>query len=394
VGQSGASGGLSILYLSWRDWQNPEAGGAEIFLDRTSHFLVERGHRVTVLASGFPGAAPVTMDGGVRVLRLGRRYSVFARAAAHLLRRGHRYDVIVDVQNGVPFWSPLLTRTPVVNLVHHVHREQWASVFPWALARLGWWLESRVAPRVYRRSRYLTVSEATREELALLGVDRTRMTIVHSGNDQPDDMARYVALPRSPHPSLVSLGRLVPHKQVELAIDVVRELRPRFPELRLHVVGDGYWMPSLVEYAEASGLADHVTFHGYVDDAAKQYLLATAWVAVLPSIKEGWGLTILEAALHETPTVAFRSAGGPQDSVRDGETGLLADNYAEFRDAVAALLDDHARRDDIGKKARAFAETFDWSTAGRAVAELLEDTAATRGSQETDPLREGGRAVF
>jgi glycosyltransferase involved in cell wall biosynthesis len=387
VGKSGPGGGLSILYLSWRDWHNPEAGGSETFIERTSHLLVSRGHRVTVLASGFAGAAPVTVEGGVRVLRLGRRYSVFARAAVHLLRRGHRYDVIVDVQNGVPFWSPLLTRTPVVHLVHHVHREQWGSVFPWPLARLGWWLESRVAPRVYRRSRYLTVSEATKDELASLGVDRTSMTIIHSGNDQPDDMARYVALPRTPHPSIVSLGRLVPHKQVELAIDVVRELRPSFPDLHLHVAGDGYWMPKLVEYTAASGLTDHVTFHGFVDDVAKQTLLATSWVAVMPSIKEGWGLTILEAALHETPTVAFRFAGGPQDSVRDHETGLLADDYAEFRDAVAALLADHARRNDMGKKARAFAETFDWSTAGQAVGELLEDTAATRGRQETDPPR-------
>ena len=121
-----------------------------------------------------------------------------------------------------------------------------------------------------------------------------------------------------------------------------------------------------------------MTFHGFVDDAAKQSLLATSWVAAMPSIKEGWGLTILEAALHETPTVAFRFAGGPQDSVRDDETGLLADDYEEFRDAVAALLADHARRNDMGKKARAFAETFDWSATGRAVGELLEDTARSR----------------
>lgn len=375
MGQVRPKDGLSVLYLSWRDWENPEAGGSETFVERTSRVLVERGHEVTVLASGFAGASPETSEGGVRVLRLGGRFSVFAKAAAYLLRRGRRYDVILDVQNGVPFWSPLLTRTPVVNLVHHVHREQWSSVFSGPLARLGWWLESRMAPKVYRRCRYLTVSEATRDDLADLGVDPSRVTIVHSGNDEPEGMARFAALPRTPEPSLVSLGRLVPHKQVELAIDVVRDLRPTFPGLQLHVAGDGYWMSRLIEHAEKAGLADHVSFHGFVDDETKNWLLATSWVTVMPSVKEGWGLTILEAGLHETPTVAFRFAGGPRDSVRDGETGLLADNYGEFRDAVATLLADQVRRNRMGKDARAFAETFSWAATGRAVSEILEEVA-------------------
>lgn len=372
----GPKGGLSVLYLSWRDWKNPEAGGSETFVERTSRLLVEDGHTVTVLACGFPGSPTVEMDGGVRIIRLGGRYSVFARAAAHLLRRGRRYDVIVDVQNGVPFWSPLFTRTPAINLVHHVHREQWTSVFPGPLARLGWWLESRVAPRVYRRNSYLTVSQATSDELAGLGVDPARMTIVHSGNDQPGDMARYVAMPRSAAPSLVSLSRLVPHKQVELTIDVVRDLSPAFPDIHLHVAGDGYWMPNLVRHAEESGVADHVTFHGFVDDDAKQSLLATAWVTVMPSIKEGWGLTIMESALHETPTVAFRFAGGPRDSIQDGETGVLADDYEGFRDAVEMLFTDHAQRHRMGKAARAYAETFNWADTGTEVAVVLERVAA------------------
>jgi glycosyltransferase involved in cell wall biosynthesis len=376
VRRKGPKDGLSVLYLSWRDWENPEAGGSEIFVERTSRLLAEDGHQVTVLACGFPGGESSKMDEGVRILRLGGRYTVFAGAAAHLVRHGRRYDVIVDVQNGVPFWSPLFTRTPAINLVHHVHREQWSSVFPGPLARFGWWLESRVAPRVYRRNRYLTVSDATSEDLAGLGVDPARMTIVHSGNDQPEDMGRFMALPRSAQPSLVSLGRLVPHKQVEMAIDVVRDLRPSFPDIRLHIAGDGYWMPNLVRHAEESGVADNVTFHGFVDDETKQWLLATAWVTVMPSIKEGWGLTIMESALHETPTVAFRFAGGPRDSIRDGETGLLADDYPGFRDAVAALLADHAQRNRMGKDARAYAETFNWTDTGRAVAELLHQTAA------------------
>jgi glycosyltransferase involved in cell wall biosynthesis len=191
-------------------------------------------------------------------------------------------------------------------------------------------------------------------------------------------MGRFAALARSSSPTLVSLGRLVPHKQVEMAIDVVRDLRPSFPDIHLHIAGDGYWKPDLVRHAETSGVADHVTFHGFVDDETKQRLLATSWVTVMPSIKEGWGLTIMESALHETPTVAFRFAGGPRDSIRDGETGLLADDYPGLRDAVAGLLADQARRNRMGKDARAYAETFSWTDTGRAVADLLELEVADR----------------
>lgn len=370
--------GLSILYLSWRDWEDPEAGGSEIFVNRTARLLTEAGHKVTVLASGFPAAARQIDRDGVRVLRRGGRFSVFLWAAVFIVRRSRSFDLILDVQNGVPFWSPLFTRKPVVNLVHHVHREQWGSVFGPILARVGWWLESRVAPRVYRRCRYIAVSEATRNDLGKLGVEKERVSLVHSGNDEPAGMADYAALARTREPSLVALGRLVPHKQVELAIDVVRDLEDRFPGLRLHIAGDGYWSGPLMEHAVAVGAANLVTFHGFVDDDTKNRLFATSWVTVMPSVKEGWGLTILEAALHETPTVAFRFAGGPTESILDGETGLLADTYEEFREAVADLLADHTRRNLMGKDARAYAEKFNWKTTGQELERILGDTVLAR----------------
>jgi glycosyltransferase involved in cell wall biosynthesis len=367
---------LSILYMSWRDWENPEAGGSETFVERTARILTAHGHKVTVLTSRYPGAEKAARRDNVDLIRRGGRFGVFLHGLLYVLRHGHKYDVILDVQNGVPFWTPLVTRTPVVNLVHHVHREQWESVFGPVLARFGWWLESRVAPRVYRSCRYLTVSQATRAELATLGVQAHRVSIIYSGNDEPPRMAQYAAMSRSDVPSLVVLGRLVPHKQVELAIDVVKDLRSRFPDLRLHIAGDGYWRPRLVEHARLVGVEDRVTFHGFVDEAAKHSLLATSWVTVMPSVKEGWGLTILEAGLHETPTVAFRFAGGPTESIRDCETGLLTDSYDEFRTAVALLLEDTTLRDRMGKDARVYAESFNWEATGCALERVLSETSA------------------
>lgn len=356
---------LRVLYLSWRDRDNPEAGGAETFTDRTGEVMVARGHRVTLLTSSFPGAEPETEHGGVRVLRRGNRFTCYLHGLAHVARHRGDYDVIVDVQNGVPFWAPLAAKVPVVNVVHHVHRDQWRVVFGRVGGAIGWFVESRVAPVVYRRSRYVTVSQATRSDLATLGIPPERVDLVYSGNDHPPALESYAREPRSKQPSITVVGRLVPHKQVEIAIDVVADLQEQQPELTLDVVGAGYWLEELQAYAERRGVAGRVHFHGFVDEHTKHTLLARSWVLLMPSHKEGWGLTIVEAGLHGTPSVAFSFAGGVTESIVDDETGLLADDVAQMTTHVAGLLSDERLRAKYGENARRHARSFSWENTTR-----------------------------
>ena len=277
---------LRVLLLNWRDSGHPEGGGAESFCERVASGLATLGHEVTVRCARYPGAAADEIVDGVAYVRRGGRFTVYPRAALALARRRRGYDVVLDVQNGMPFWAPLFTRALVVNVTHHLHREQWTAVFGGTLGRVGWWLESRLAPRVYRRCRYLTVSAATRADLVAVGVDAARVGVVYSGLDAPVLPVDAAGWPRSPQPSVVVLGRLVPHKRVELAIDAVAAL----PGATLTVVGHGYWEPQLRAYAERLGVGDAVTFTGFVDDVTKHRLLAAAWVHALPSVKEGWSL--------------------------------------------------------------------------------------------------------
>jgi glycosyltransferase involved in cell wall biosynthesis len=365
---------VRILVLTWRDAGHPEAGGSETFVERVTTRLVELGHDVTLFTAAYPGGAPTERSAGRVQLRQGGRYGVYPRAAWHLLRNRRAYDVVLDIQNGVPFWSPLWTRRPVVAVVHHVHREQWPEVFGPVRARLGWWLESWLAPRVYARERYVTVSDATRRELATLGVDPARVTVVYSGNDLPD-AAALEAVPRTTDPTLVVLGRLVPHKRVELAIDCVARYRPELPGLRLTVVGQGYWENELRAYADRLAVSDAVDFVGFVDDTTKHHRLAEAWLALLPSVKEGWGLVVVEAGVHATPTVAFRSAGGTAESVVDGVTGVLVDDDGEFIEVVGALLHDEERRAALGAGAVDHAWQFSWDSTAKGVASVLEEAA-------------------
>ncbi|MFC7488917.1 glycosyltransferase family 4 protein [Knoellia sp. CPCC 206453] len=348
---------LRILLLNWRDMDHPEAGGAEKYLVTVAEGLAARGHEVIFRTAAYPGAVQEEVVRGVRYIRKGGRLGIYPRAlAANLLRR-YDADVVVDVQNGMPFLSPLTRHRPVVNLVHHVHKEQWPVVFGPRLSRAGWWLESRLAPIVYRNTDYVAVSDSTRAELSGLGVDANRIQVIHNGTDAtPLD-----AEPRSNQPSMIVLGRLVPQKRIEFALEALAQLVGEMPTLTLDVVGSGWWESHLLERVAELGIDQHVTFHGHVSEAEKHQLLARAWVHALPSLKEGWGLVVVEAGIHGTPTVAFSEAGGPTNSIVHGRTGLLVDHGSEaFTQAVRSLLVDDDLRDRMSGEVTTWVSQFHW----------------------------------
>ncbi|GGS03897.1 glycosyl hydrolase [Micromonospora fulviviridis] len=379
-----------MLFLNWRDTRNPEGGGSEVYIERVAAELVRHGHQVTLFCAAHEAApAEETNEAGVRLVRRGGRHTVYAWAALSYLaglvgvgplsarRCGRRPQVLVDVCNGLPFLAPLWSRRPVLMLVHHVHRQQWPVVLGPRAARFGWWVESWLSVRVYRRCRYVTVSEATRAELATLGVAPERVAVVHNGTPQlpPTDAGR------APYPLLVALGRLVPHKRIEVALRTVAALSGELPELRLVVAGQGWWESHLRQLADELGIADRVEFRGYVTEEEKADLLAAAWVALTPSLKEGWGLTIVEAGAAGTPTVAFRNAGGVAEAVVDGRTGLLAEDVDDYVARVRDLLCDDEMRQGMGAAARAHAASFTWPAAGERFAALVTTGAVARAGE-------------
>jgi glycosyltransferase involved in cell wall biosynthesis len=363
---------IDVLFVNWRDASHPEGGGSERYVHRMAEGLAASGLRVTLLCAAHDRAPAEEVVGGVSVVRRGGRMSVYPRALAFV--RAHRPRLVVDVQNGLPFLSPLVSHAPVLNLVHHVHREQWPIVFGRIGGAVGWWLESRVAPRLHRHSRYVTVSGATAGELVALGVDADRITIVPNGIEPAPE----VAAQRSPSPRLVVLGRLVPHKRVEHALEVVARLRHRWPDIRLSVVGEGWWADDLRATVQRLGVEDLVEFHGFLDERAKHEELARAWVHLCPSVKEGWGLVVSEAGHHEVPTVGYRAAGGLQESVLDGRTGLLVEDLDGFAAAVERLLADGSTRRTMGRAAARHAASFSWPASISAFATVLR--AAAEGS--------------
>ncbi|PQP51173.1 glycosyltransferase family 4 protein, partial [Mycolicibacterium austroafricanum] len=124
--------------------------------------------------------------------------------------------------------------------------------------------------------------------------------------------------------------------------------------------------------------SDAVTFHGHVDDATKHAVLQRGWVHVLPSRKEGWGLSVVEAAQHGVPTIGYRSSGGLTDSVIDGVTGMLVDDFDELVDSLERVLTDDVLREQLGAKAQVRSGDFSWKQSADAMRAVLTAVRAGR----------------
>lgn len=361
-------GPLRILVVNWLDRENPLSGGAEQHLHHVFGRLADRGHEVCALVSGWPGSEPRATLDGIEVHRSGGRYTFSLTAPRdyrrHLEDRG--FDVVVDDLNKVPLFTPYWVETPVVLLAHHLFGATAFQAAPAPVAAATWLLE-RTVPRVYRNTPTIAVSESTKQDLVARGLAADHIEVIPNGVD----VEHYTPNPSSApaeRPTLLFLGRLKKYKRVDLVLEAVAALAREGLDVELLVGGDGEEHAPLRAQAERLGISDRVRLLGFVDERVKLELLRRAWVHVLTSPKEGWGITILEAAACGTPSVAS-DGPGLRESVVDGETGLLVphgDVPALVR-ALAALLRDDALRTRMGQRARAWAERYSWDAASEAV---------------------------
>ncbi len=285
---------LRILAFNWRCVHHPQAGGSEINLFEQARRWVKDGHEVTVVCAD-PGReyAPVRdeITDGIMVLRMGGRFSVYLFAALFLLCNCDQFDCILDVANGIPFFTPLFSRKPSVLLVHHVHGQQWFSEFPYLFATIGWFIERTVVPQLYRHRPVIAVSPTTRDALVELGFAESQIQIVYNGIKQPPESP---VAPLRDGNRIAYVGRLKRYKRLDLLVQMVAALRPTFPDIHLDLAGDGDAKAEIEALIDRLGVRDCVTVHGFVDEQTKGDILRSAAVFATPSMHEGWGLSVIE----------------------------------------------------------------------------------------------------
>ena len=333
--------GRRAVVVNWRDPWHSLAGGSERYAWEFARALRAAGVRVEFLTARERGQRAAEVRDGIEIRRAGGPFTFYAHAALKLLRRRRRLDIVVDPECGIPTFSPLFVRrdTAVVLVLHHVHQEQFRTYFPAPLAWLGRTLERVVMPRVYRGRATVAVSDSTRSEMRTQLDWEEPVGILGNGAKaaaDPDGLADAKDVDR-----LVVLGRLVPHKRVDLVLQTLHALRDERPGLHLDVCGKGPDRPRLEELTDRLGLTNRVTFHGYLSESAKEDLLRRAALHVCASDVEGWGQAVIDAAGYGVPTVA-RDVPGLRDSVRDGSTGWLVPDAADL-EVVGARITDQVR---------------------------------------------------
>ena len=355
---------LHILVLADRDWKHHDTGGNGANLWAQISRWVAAGNRVTVVAGEYPGCEKVEHFGPRLVVhRMGTRVTVFPRAMAAVLRGvGRDADVVLEVINGITFLTPLWLRKPRVAMLHHVHRELFLEEYPRTGELLFWILERLPLRLLYRRTPFLTISQSAREDLVREGIRRERITVEYLGVDHEG----FDRSARSPDPRLIFVGRLKAYKRIELLLDVLEKI----PGASLDIVVEGDHRPDLEAEIERRGLGARVCMHGYVDSETKAQLYGRAWVNLTASASEGWSLTVMEAALCATPSVAL-AVGGLMESIVDGETGFLARDTHELADRVREILERPELRDLLGDAAQTRARTFTWDRSAAAFLEVL-----------------------
>ena len=371
---------MRILLVNWNDRENPHAGGAEVHLHEIFGRLTRRGHTIDLVTSGWPGAAREAQLDGMRVERHGSRYgfALRARPAVRRLLAAHHYDVVVEDINKLPLFLARVTDRPFCAIVPHLFGTTAFLEASWPVAAVVWAAE-RGVPWAYRRAWFHAISDSTRDDLVRRGVPPERIEVIYPGVDAtwytPD-----ATVPRAPQPTFLYVGRLKRYKGVEIALEALAVARQTRSDVTLDVAGQGDDRNRLERVARALGIGAAVRFLGFVSDDEKRRLLRQSWAVVLPSPKEGWGISNVEAAACGTPALASDSPG-LRESVRHGETGFLVPHgdVRALGDRMVELAADAALVARLGRAARAFAERLSWERAAEATEAQLQRIVAHGG---------------
>lgn len=346
---------LKILTFNWRCWLNPEMGGAEVFTREVLKRWVESGHEVTLFTSRFEGSRREEVADGVRIVRAGGKYSVYWKAKEYYNRSFSNagYDVVIDEINTRPFFAPKFVNKgeTVIALIHQLAREFWFYETPFPVSYLGYHLLENRWLRNYRMIPTVTVSESSQKDLLDLGF--RKVFIVGEGlNFKPLEKLGE----KEAHPVIVFAGRLKKAKRPDHAVRAFGIVKKEVPDAELWIIGEGYFKEKLVRLA-----SDGVKFFGPVSSEKRRELIKRAWILVNPSIREGFGLNIVEANALGVPCVAY-DVPGLRDAIIDGKTGSLveAGDVEALANAIIRILRNDTLRLELSKEALAYSSTFSW----------------------------------
>lgn len=372
---------MNILVLSWRGPGHPHVGGAEQSTFEHAKGWVKAGHQVTLFTSSFAEGKDEEILNGVRIIRKGDQILVVRVAAIwwYLFGKHPRYDLIIDEFHGVPFFTPLYAGTKKLAFIHEVTKEVWRlNPWPWPFnlipATLGTAVEPLIFKLLYKNIPFMTVSQSTKKDLISWGIPKNNITVIYNGITVP----KLRSIPSKERlKTLIFLGAISKDKGIEDAIRVFYLINKTQGDWQFWVVGKANtkYLEKLKKLTKKLSLHKKVKFFGFVSDRQKYELLAKAHILINPSIREGWGLVVIEAARVGTPTVGYK-VPGLMDSIKNGKTGILCNPKPEdCAAAVMSLINNMNKYKSLSINCLRWSKKFSWDKSSKQSLKLITKIA-------------------
>ncbi len=364
---------MKILVINWRCIKNPEMGGAEVHLHEIFKRVASAGHEVTLIAHKFKGGKNEEVIDGIKIIRIGNKWFFNLAFKKYYLTnlKKQNFDLVVDDISKIPLNTPKFIHKPLVGIIHHIHGESLYRELPFPVAKYIIEKEKQI-PYVYSNTPIFTVSPSTRNELIDMGLNSEKIDFLYNAINH--ELYESTNVEKFPTPTITYIGRIKKYKQIEKVIDVIPLLITEFPELQFRIGGRGDYEDTLKKIVKEKGLEKYVKFLGFLSEKEKAEELGKAWVFVTLAMKEGWGITVIEANAMGTPVVGS-NVQGLRDSIRDYETGFLVNmnDRVEVAEKLGELLRNEKLRNEFSENAVRWSKKFTWDNSANHFLEKINE---------------------
>ncbi len=348
---------LKILVLNWRDPLHPEAGGAEVHLDKVLSYLATK-YKVVLVSTRVTSKDEMFTHNGYEVIREGHpllfNFTFYFQWKNKYSKQG--FDIVIDDISKIGLQTPLYIKDiPIVSIFHHVHGHTLFQLIPFPMSLYVYIME-RVALKSYVNTVMVVVSESSKKELLKIAPFKN-LTVLHNGIG--DEYLKIKRISKTPFQICV-LSRLTKAKRVDVSLKVFKLLLNQIPESRLFIAGKGSEEEKLKKLSKDLNINHAVKFLGFITEEEKLTLLEQSEALLFTSEKEGWGITALESSASSTPVFGF-DVPGIRDAVQENINGRLV-SFNDV-DKLAIKLEEYLNsnnKNELQSRANCYAKNFSW----------------------------------
>ncbi len=367
---------MKILLINWQDIKNPFGGGAEVHMHEIFKRIVSQGHEVTLLCCDVPGFPSEEVIDGIKVIRKGSRslFNFIVKKEYKRLSSETKFDIVIDDINKIPFYTPRFVKEPLIAISHHFFGK---SIFREAniISASYVYGAEKIVDKVYKHTPFAVVSKSTLSEFMERGFDKKNFMIIPNAIEHKQFPMK--AVQKNETPTVTYFGRLKKYKSVDHLLQAFAIVKKNIPNAKLEIMGKGDFMDYLKSLAVKLGIADDTTFWGFVTEEQKVDLLSKSHLVVNTSMKEGWGITNIEANACGTPSVSA-NVPGLRDSVKPGLSGQLYEygDIDNLADIIINILQDKHLYQQLSEGSVEWAKSFSWDKSAEMMIEYCDKVIA------------------